>query len=105
MFYTYLYRTIATNYGETKINVSTKRNLFPAPAAIIILVLYFFLTAVAIAEIEDFTYANALWYSFITLTTIGLDDLTQRKIFRTKGEAPQFRQALFIILWLIKLFL
>ena len=63
--------------------------------------LYFFLIAVAIAEIENFTCANALWYSFITLTTIGLDDLTQGKIFRTKGVAPQSRQALFIILWLM----
>ena len=88
-----------TKYGETKINVSTKRNLLPA--AIIILVLYFFLTAVAVAEIEDFTYANALWYSFITFTTIGLGDLTQGKIFRTEGVAPQFGQALFIILWLM----
>ena len=88
-----------TKYGETKINVSTKRNLLPA--AIIILVLYFFLTAVAVAEIEDFTYANALWYSFITFNTIGLGDLTQGKIFRTEGVAPQFGQALFIILWLM----
>ena len=88
-----------TKYGETKINVSTKRNLLPA--AIIILVLYFFLTAVAVAEIEEFTYANALWYSFITFTTIGLGDLTQGKIFRTEGVAHQFGQALFIILWLM----
>ena len=88
-----------TKYGETKINVSTERNLLPA--AIIILVLYFFLTAVAVAEIEEFTYANALWYSFITFTTIGLGDLTQGKIFRTEGVAHQFGQALFIILWLI----
>lgn len=88
-----------TKYGETKINASTKRNLLPA--AIIILVLYFFLTAVAVAEIEEFTYANALWYSFITFTTIGLGDLTQGKIFRTEGVAHQFGQALFIILWLM----
>ena len=88
-----------TKYGETKINVSTKRNLLPT--AIIILVLYFFLTAVAVAEIEEFTYANALWYSFITFTTIGLGDLTQGKIFRTEGVAHQFGQALFIILWLM----
>ena len=88
-----------TKYGETKINVSTRRNLLPA--AIVILLLYFFFAAVAIAEIENFTYANALWYSFITLTTIGLGDLTQGKIFQTEGVASQFGLALFIILWLM----
>ena len=92
-------RPIVTKYEEAKATRTVKRNLFTALA--LTSLSFFFLTTLVIATVEEISYMQGLWYSFMTIATIGVESLYQRKIFQSENSVKRYGLVVLSFLWLV----
>lgn len=92
-------RPTATKYEEAKAKRTVKRNLFTALA--LTSLSFFFLTTLVIATVEEISYMQGLWYSFMTIATIGVESLYQRKIFQSENLVKRYGFVVLSFLWLV----
>lgn len=92
-------RPIVTKYEEATAKRTVKRNLFTALA--LTSLSFFFLTSLVIATVEEISYLQGLWYSFMTIATIGVESLYQRKIFQSESLVKRYGLVVLSFLWLI----
>ncbi|XP_057290851.1 potassium channel subfamily K member 2-like [Hydractinia symbiolongicarpus] len=91
-----LQRKRQTDYEHTK--VSTIAYL----AFMVGLFLFFYLIgSVLIMKIDKFSYGDALYYSFITLSTIGFGDFYQAEMFESDHLGKQVGMTLFMFFWVL----
>lgn len=77
---------------------------FYKPVIGLVLLVYIFIAAEIISKMEGFEYRNALWYSIMSLTTVGFGDVVQtgEHIQLIYGnEASHLSVAIFLLFWLI----
>jgi len=67
----------------------------------LVLFIYVLVFAEAIAVMEDFDYTSALWYSVMSLTTVGFGDVVQYDVLRRGQESHKAGLAIFLMLWLV----
>lgn len=66
------------------------------------LFLFFYLIgSVLIMKIDEFSYGDALYYSFITLSTIGFGDFYQAEMFENDHLGKQVGMTLFMFFWVL----
>lgn len=95
-FVSVLQRKRQTDYEHTK--VSTIAYL----AFMVGLFLFFYLIgSVLIMKIDEFSYGDALYYSFITLSTIGFGDFYQAEMFENDHLGKQVGMTLFMFFWVL----
>ena len=92
-------RPIVTKYEEVKAKRTVKRSLFSALA--LTSLSFFFLTSLLIATVEEIPYMQGLWYSFMTIATIGVESLYQRKIFQSESLVKRYGLVVLSFLWLV----
>lgn len=92
-------RPTVTKYEEAKAKRTVKRNLFTAMA--LTSLSFFFLTTLVIATVEEISYMQGLWYSFMTIATIGVESLYQRKIFQSENLVKRYGLVVLSFLWLV----
>lgn len=92
-------RPIVTKYEEAKAKRTVKRNLFTALA--LTSLSFFFLTTLVIATVEEISYMQGLWYSFMTIATIGVESLYQRKMFQSENLVKRYGLVVLSFLWLV----
>ena len=92
-------RPIVTKYEEVKAKRTVKRSLFSALA--LTSLSFFFLTSLLIATVEEIPYMQGLWYSFLTIATIGVESLYQRKIFQSESLVKRYGLVVLSFLWLV----
>jgi len=92
------YNKKLSKYGQRRLNKATNKYLFPTCLSLI--VLYIFLSAVLVGQVEDFSYFEALWHCYVSFTTIGLGAVSKPMIFETSG-VRLFGLTSFIFVWLI----
>ena len=74
------------------------------PVIGVMLLLYIFIGAEVIAKMEGFEYREALWYSVMSLTTVGFGDVVQtgENLMVIHGnEAKHLSVAIFLLFWLV----
>lgn len=85
-------------YGDTKINTRTRSMLIPC--LLVMLLLYWLLSSIVIMKIENFSYVDALYFSFCTFSTIGFGDFVQNSMVTESNPGKVFGYTLFSFLWI-----
>ena len=83
---------------KSKIIWLARDKLFPV--VILIMALYYFVASTGLAVVFQFSYEDSLWYSFLAMTTIGLGDIADMKIFHYYSTPLRLCVGLFISAWL-----
>ena len=63
--------------------------------------LFIVVTSYFISQMYDFTFGDSLYYSCITLFTIGFGDVHQSNMFEQDGIGKSVGLAVFMFLWLV----
>lgn len=91
--------TKLNKYSENKIHTSSKRML--TPILLIMFLIFTFSFAAMLQYFEGFSFGDALWYSFITMSTIGLGDYTQEHVIRSGHHGKRAGLMIFMFFWIL----
>lgn len=88
-----------TCYAKRRAKISAKG--YVLPGMILVLLMFFFLTSIAVAFLENIPDLEAIWYSFMTLSTVGLQEFTRERILHIGNAVAEVGVTLCLIFWLI----
>ena len=88
-----------TCYAKRRAKISAKG--YVLPGMILVLLMFFFLTSIAVAFLENIPDLEAIWYSFMTLSTVDLQEFTRERILHIGNAVAEVGVTLCLIFWLI----
>jgi len=89
--------------AEIKIfgNRESGTHKFDRPIMVGFILIYMFVTSCVIMKLEKLDYLNALWYTLMSLMTVGFTDIIQRRRVTYGREDELIGVAIFQMIWLV----
>lgn len=87
-----------TCYAKRRAKISAKG--YALPGMILVLLIFFFLTSIAVAFLENIPDLETISYSFMTLSTVGLQEFTRERILHIGNAVAGVGVTLCLIFWL-----
>ncbi|CAH1791687.1 unnamed protein product [Owenia fusiformis] len=87
--------------GNTKQNEKTKNIVMVVAVIVVGLIIFVFLPAILFSLVQQWSYGTALYYTFVTLTTVGFGDYVAGIDTNISGFGSQVVYRLFVALWIL----